>query len=419
MEELDFYTNEDNEDVQYWWCIDGGAQEIAKKMASKTNKRIEFNTRVEAIDAQLQSRQQRGPNAFTPMKIRITRTDPKTKKTEKKDKEYFAIFNSTTLAAFHRMETCDAALSWGTKQAIRSLGYGPSAKVGVKFRSAWWQKEPFNITQGGMARTDLPLGLCVYPSYNIRANEGEKHDPEKSAVLLCSYTWAQDAQRIGSLCSNGASEEEELKRVIFHDLARLHANAEYSFDQMLELLDNQYVGHHAWDWYRDQNMTGAFAYFGPGQFSNMWQEIIKPNSFGQLYLVGEASSSHHGWIVGALESVIRATYVMFEGLQSHNDFEAYRIVLDLLSNDNEPGADGPPLADGAMPNGLPFYPLPDDMPRVQHQAPQDLPPAEVPAQDEGPAQDEDGQDQLGFAAAQAELGRITSYFETLLQMDII
>jgi hypothetical protein len=366
LEELDFNTDE-VPGVPSWWCIDGGAQEIAKKMASKINKRIYYNTRVEAIDAQASLRG--NPDNFTPMKIRTTRTDPKTKKTETKERKYFAIYNSTTLAALQRMDTCDAGLSWGTKQAIRALGYGASAKVGMKFKTAWWQKEPFGITKGGLSRTDLPLRVCVYPSYNIQANEGEKHDTEKSAVLLCSYTWGQDAQRIGSLCSKNTPEnEEELKKTLFHDLARLHANAECPFEECLQLLKDQYVDHHAWDWYSDQNMSGAFAYFGPGQFSNMWQEIIKPNAYGQLYLVGEAASSHHAWIVGALESVIRATYVMFQGLQRQNPgFDAYRIVLELLrnappANVGGPGAGGVPLQDGAMPEGLPFHPLPDEMP---------------------------------------------------------
>jgi hypothetical protein len=34
------------------------------------------------------------------------------------------------------MELSKAGLSWGTKQAIRALGYGASAKVSMKFRTA-------------------------------------------------------------------------------------------------------------------------------------------------------------------------------------------------------------------------------------------------------------------------------------------
>ncbi|RGP71959.1 hypothetical protein FSPOR_3074 [Fusarium sporotrichioides] len=420
LEELDFHTDDmDNnpatKDIQYWWCIDGGAQEIAKRMAAKAKKRVEFNTRVQSIDAQVPLRRERRPDEYTGMKIKTTRTDPKTNKVENKEREYFAIFNSTTLAALQRMELRDAGLSWGTKQAIRALGYGASSKVGMKFRTAWWQKEPFNIKQGGVSRTDLPLRVCVYPSYNIKDNEGDKWDPEKPAVLLCSYTWGQDAQRIGSLCSRDTpNNEEELKRLMIHDLARLHARKEYPFKKLVKLLEEQYIDHHGYDWYRDQHMSGAFAYFGPGQFSNMWQEIIKPNSFGQLYLVGEAASSHHAWIVGALESVVRAVYVMFQGLQNGNkEFEPYRIVLDLLRQaptdkdeewDEKEDILEPLKRGGAMPKGLPFHPLPEEMPTTQKDTANkpltDFPDAEAGKEFE-----------MSYGAALAVLSVIESFFE--------
>ncbi|KAF4960491.1 hypothetical protein FSARC_10459 [Fusarium sarcochroum] len=424
LEELDFHTgdkdnNPDTEHIQYWWCVDGGAQEIAKRMAAKAKKRIEFNTCVRSIDAQLPLRKPDEFKAmkFTPMKLHTVRTDPKTKKVESKDREYFAILNSTTLAALQRMELRDAGLSWGTKQAIRALGYGASAKVGMKFRTAWWQKKPFYIAQGGVSRTDLPLRVCVYPSYNIKKSEGEdKWDPEKPAVLLCSYTWGQDAQRIGSLCSNNtAHDDKELKRLIIHDLARLHANEECTFEELIEILEEQYIDHHGYDWYRDEHMSGAFAYFGPGQFSNMWQEIIKPNSFGQLYLVGEAASSHHAWIVGALESVIRAVYVMFQGLQNGNPkFEEYSIVLDLLKRaptDKDEKYEfediGEPLKrGGSMPVGLPFHPLPEEMPTTQFCTTKGAPLTDDP-KDEA----ENADVEMTYGAALAVLSLIESFFE--------
>ncbi|KAM5522643.1 flavin containing amine oxidoreductase [Fusarium oxysporum f. sp. phaseoli] len=347
----------------------------------------------------VQLRRERKAGKYTAMKIKTTRTDPKTKKVETKDREYFAIFNSTTLGALQRMELSDAGLSWGTKQAIRALGYGASAKVGMKFRTAWWQTDPFNIAKGGVSRTDLP------------SNEGEdKWDPEKPAVLLCSYTWGQDAQRIGSLCSNNTTQDDaELKRLIIHDLARLHARRERPFEEMVKFLEEQYIDHHGYDWYRDQNMSGAFAYFGPGQFSNMWQEIIKPNALGQLYLVGEAASSHHAWIVGALESVVRAVYVMFQGLQNGNEkFEAYDIVLKLLRTgpDNGKNVSEPLKKDGDMPTGLPFHPLPEEMPTRQFYTTKDK---DLTASPEKEA-NEEGVD-MTYGAALAVLSLIESFYE--------
>ncbi|KAJ3536054.1 hypothetical protein NM208_g6884 [Fusarium decemcellulare] len=425
LEELDFQTDDSepgNEDTQYWWCVDGGAQEVAKKMAKMAKQPVQYHTRAEAIKANMLKRKdpKTDPNAYMPITLRTATTDPKTNKTTEKNREYFAIFNSTTLASLQRMDLQDAGLLWGTKQAIRALGYGASAKVGMKFKTAWWQKAPFNITQGGVSRTDLPLRVCVYPSYNIEKNEGNKFDANKPAVLLCSYTWGQDAQRIGSLCSpDTPKNEEELKKVMLHDLALLHANKECPYEELLKILKDQYVEHHSWDWYRDPNMSGAFAYFGPGQFSNMWQEIIKPNSFGQLYLVGEASSSHHAWIVGALESVVRAVYIMFQGLLRQDpDCDAYKIVLRLLStaptdpgekwdkvNNENPQA--PMKKNGALPEGLPFHPLPEEMPTYQYRAKKDTNLTLDPSDEAG------GDSELTYGAAVALLSLIESYLQAL------
>ena len=154
-------------------------------------------------------------------------------------------------------------------------------------------RDPWNIDQGSVSRTDLPIRVCVCPSYNV-------HDPVgQPGVLLCSYSWAQDAQRMGTLIDpKSPQNEDELKALLLSNLAQLHSKPEagkkYEYDNLLKTLYDQYDTHHAYDWYHDPNMAGAFAYFGPGQYSQMWPEIIKPN--GWLFLIGEAASAHHGWI---------------------------------------------------------------------------------------------------------------------------
>uniref|UniRef100_A0A0D2XYM7 Amine oxidase domain-containing protein n=1 Tax=Fusarium oxysporum (strain Fo5176) TaxID=660025 RepID=A0A0D2XYM7_FUSOF len=373
---------------------------------------------VVAIDAQVEERRKRKPKDYTSMKIRINKNQVV------KEKEYFAVFNSTTLGALQRMDLKDAGLLWGTKQAIRALGYGASCKVGIKFETAWWQKAPFNIKKGGIAHTDLPLRVCVYPSYNIESNEGQDWDPNKPAVLLCSYTWGQDAQRIGSLISpETPKNEEQLLSVLLHDLALLHSKqSDYTYDQLLALLKDQYQDHHAYDWYRDENMSGAFAYFGPSQFSNMWSEIIKPNAYGQLYLIGEASSSHHAWIVGTLESVIRAVYLMFEGLQKQEpDNAAYKKAIELLSKEPETPKEGGDVFGGfpgdkpqepqKLPSGLPFHPLPEEMPKRQLDADRDAKLVRDPLEDVKFGDEVS----LLFSSAMITLSLIESFFE--LQVD--
>ena len=62
------------------------------------------------------------------------------------------------------------------------------------------------ISEGGVAKTDLPLRVCVYPSYNLKDYIPGKI--EKPGVLLCSYTWSQEAQRVASLINRDSPEGE-------------------------------------------------------------------------------------------------------------------------------------------------------------------------------------------------------------------
>ncbi|KAK2016840.1 flavin-containing amine oxidoreductase [Colletotrichum eremochloae] len=354
LEYLDFATEEPIND--HWWCVHGGAQKIAEEMFKKLKNPdcIQFNSQVVAMDAH--ASRERGNTEQITLKIRDTKADFDSHDAERNERNerYFTVFNSTTLGALGRMDLSKANLLWDTKQAIRCLGYGALCKVGMRFKKAWWREKPFGITKGGQSRTDLPIQLCVYPSHNI-------HDPiDEPAVLLVSYTWGQEAQRIASLISSDTpGGEEELKKLLLHGLAMLHSSVESPYEDTLNLITGLYDTHHAYDWYRDPHMAGAFAYFGPGQFWDLYPAITKPNAFGQLYFVGEAASAHHAWVVGALESVVRAAWNMFNLLHQGSlkefggkGYEPYRKAMELLEGDNEE-------------EGLPFYPLPPELPMAR------------------------------------------------------
>lgn len=219
---------------------------------------------------------------------------------ENKPRRYDAVFNSAPLGAMQQMSLEGLKLNWGTKQAIRSLGYGASCKIGVRFKSLWWIHK-LGIDDGGQGKTDLPIRCCVYPSYNM-------HDPaDKPGVLLVSYTWSQEAERIGALISRESPDkEDELKLVVLHDLARLHSPTEEQYEELKQTIMDEYLDHYAYNWYADPTSVGAFAFFGPGQFQKMYPDIVQ--SHGKHIIIGEAASSHHAWVVGALESAARGVY---------------------------------------------------------------------------------------------------------------
>ncbi|KAJ0373669.1 hypothetical protein COL26b_008139 [Colletotrichum chrysophilum] len=389
LEILDFEVPETKPGLRpqnhYWWCVDGGAQTIAETMRKtmKDPSVIKYNTQVVGMDANIQLEKRIKKNMHLNLKDTVTGETLESK-------SYFAVFNSATLGATNRMDLSNAGLLWDTKQAIRCLNYGASCKVGIKFRTPWWRKEPFNITRGGLGRTDLPLQVCVYPSYNI---DNDLDPLDKPAVLLVSYTWGQTAQRLATLIASKSrtksneqilEEEVELKNLLLRDLAYLHTKApddpreeRKKFKKTLDLISGEYLEHHAYDWYHDPHMAGAFAYFGPCQFSELYPAITRPNALGQLYFVGEAASAHHAWVVGALESVVRALWSMFNILhQSSQDagkaYQPYSWAMQLLERgcfeDNEdPGYNAndyktKTFYPSAKPEPSPFFPLPVEIP---------------------------------------------------------
>lgn len=62
------------------------------------------------------------------------------------------------------MDLSNAGLNYSTKQAIRSLGYGPAAKVAIKFKRAWWihDLKDYNVKMGGLGHSDLTARTCMY-----------------------------------------------------------------------------------------------------------------------------------------------------------------------------------------------------------------------------------------------------------------
>ncbi|KAI9741659.1 MAG: hypothetical protein M1834_000043 [Cirrosporium novae-zelandiae] len=190
----------------------------------------------------------------------------------------------------------DLELHPSQKDAIRCLHYDDSAKVAIKFKYPWWIKD-CGIRSGGVASTDLPLRTCVYPSYNLKDSDGD------TAVLLCSYTWSQDATRIGSLIKpDSPSGEEELLQLMFDDLAKPHENnfEGLSLPEIRSRIANTYITHHAWSYSHDPRTAGAFALFGPDQFKNLYPYLSRPAADSKFHIVGEASSAHHAWVVGSV-----------------------------------------------------------------------------------------------------------------------
>jgi monoamine oxidase len=236
--------------------------------------------------------------------INVTTTDPQTKKA--KTTAYEMVFNTTAMAPLQRMDIQGLNLPENILTGIRTLSYDRATKVAIRFRTRWWSSfYVFPGEYGGVSSTDLPISNVVYPSWD----DGD----ENPAVLMVSYSWAQDATRMGALVPDYTrvtpnrdepfvrpNRDEPVVTVCLNALVKLFAaqpNAP-SFDDLY----HQYQTHHAFAWAHDQYTGGAFALFGPGQFKNVYPSF-QANFCGHKFaMCGEALSAHHAWISGALDS---------------------------------------------------------------------------------------------------------------------
>ncbi|KAI0398886.1 hypothetical protein F4802DRAFT_591631 [Xylaria palmicola] len=272
--------------AENWWCVEDGTETFVKNIWKQLQTKPHTNKKVTRIA--------KDPRTRTSRRTMVVNVQD-----EEEDRHYDTVFCTPTLGCIQKMDLTQAQLNWGQKCAVRALTYGPSTKVAIKFSRPWWITE-CGITKAGVGSTDEFIRTCVYPSYNL--DDGEQNP----AVLLCSYSWRQDSLRVGSLVQpDSPNGEEELKDLLLRGLARLH-NISY------DIIKSLYVTHYAWNWHQDPNSMGAFAAFGPADFSTLYPYLTRPAGGGMLHFAGEAISAHHAWIVGALESGYCAVSKFFQ-----------------------------------------------------------------------------------------------------------
>jgi monoamine oxidase len=108
-------------------------------------------------------------------------------------------------------------------------------------------------------------------------------------VLLASYTWGQDARRLGQ------RPPEERVEIVVRQLARIHP--EIQEPGMIDDFATMF-----WDSYPWTN--ASFAELLPGQQSNLHEDATAPE--GHVHFAGEHTSLDTGWMQGAISSALRA-----------------------------------------------------------------------------------------------------------------
>lgn len=168
--------------------------------------------------------------------------------------------------------------SFMKEQALRSTHYEPLYKIGLHFRTRFWDNLP-DPCFGGQSVTDLRFRWIVYPSNDLGS-------PDSGVLLL--YCWMNDAYRMASIPRN------QHIRLALHDLQRFYADMHVDvYGQFLDAFDV------CWS---QESVTGD-AMFLPGQFSRFYDASRR--SEGNINFAGEHLSRHHTWIGGAVDSACR------------------------------------------------------------------------------------------------------------------
>jgi monoamine oxidase len=272
-----------------WLRVEGGISVLTDAMhtyvTDNTGVEVQLNTPVVAMK----------DNGET-----ITVTVGKTSETQT-SKDYSFVFNTTALGCLQQMDIQGLNLADEILMGVRSLGYDRATKVAIKFSRPWWCDYGLSTTKpGGVSNTDLPISNVVYPSWY--------DGPNTPAVLMVSYSWAQDATRMGSLIPDYSAVQptvdDQVVTLCLQNLVTLFkdSSATATPPPTYEMLRDMYITHHAWAWTHDPYTTGAFALFGRGQFANVYPAMQTPQCGGKFYMCGEATSVHHAWISGALDS---------------------------------------------------------------------------------------------------------------------
>ncbi|EFA76998.1 hypothetical protein PPL_09750 [Heterostelium album PN500] len=267
-----------------WYYIRGGTYQFAENMVRSIGRRkVELEKRVTKI----------APGVSRLDSANVTRPTLRVSiDGERNPRVYDHVISTVPLGVLQRIDTTECGLSYKKNEAYRVLTYDRSVKVGMSFKTRWWEDPVIMKGKpifGGQSETDLPIRGVNYPSYGINSTHSGPY------TLLVAYTWGQDATRLASI----QNDRSQLKKLLLENLAVLH-RVDYDF------LRAQLVDWEMWNWDEVEFESGSFAGFSPCQFSKYFADITKSEVNGTLHFSGEATSVHHAWIIGALNSAYRA-----------------------------------------------------------------------------------------------------------------
>lgn len=200
-------------------------------------------------------------------------------------------------------------------QAINEMNYETSQKTYLFLKERFWESgNAYQKILGGASFTDLPLISIYYPSDHAKpvANKYGKwalkpgSKAEEPGVLLASYNWCQEANRLGN------ENPELLISDVIRYIEKIH-------NLPLNYINNNLIDYKSIIWSDVQYIWGAAALSKPGEKVLFSNAVTIPEMKNRVFFAGEHISQKHGWQQGALQS----------GMISANE-----IARQIISNKN-------------------------------------------------------------------------------------
>lgn len=257
---LDIVGTVFNPDLEFYE-ITGGNDLLPKALFHELQNNIIFNQKVNRI-YQKEDR------------VTVTARDLSTGQYHTFDSDYTIV--TVPYSVFQFIDVYPyQSFSYKKWKAIRELNYVSSVKIGLEFKSKFWEIAGF-----GNIITDFPARYTYNPSHGNRE--------EGPGVMLASYSWGHNAMLWNSL------EEEGRIREALSGLYKIYGEQVYT----------EYLQGATYSWSQNKFSAGCFTLFTPNQASDFGDAIYLPE--GRVHFAGEHTSTFHGWVEGAIESGIRS-----------------------------------------------------------------------------------------------------------------
>jgi monoamine oxidase len=159
------------------------------------------------------------------------------------------------------------------QRAIRELPYTSASRVYLQSKREFWTGEGLGVS----AYTDLPIMAIVNSTLNQAGTRG----------ILESYSAGDNSRAMTAM--------KESERISF------------TLEQMEKVypaIRKNFEGGASVCWDEDRWVRGAYAWFKPGQMSELLPHIARAE--GRIHFAGEHTSSWPGWMQGAFQSGHRA-----------------------------------------------------------------------------------------------------------------